>query len=222
MSNTPTPTIVAPIWPADWSQFVPDTLSALFIGVLVGVVLFRWQRSIETRAEERIALSSWKLARTSFAVAMSKAWNPTAGARILDEITKQTIGLRELGRSSDVAVWADAVPKNVELRTITTLLRDLDRLEVTAAELYSLITVTACFDKIRHEVSQQVVGTACTLAIGGYDPANIFSSHIEPFVPLAQEVIDDETVVDRVSEFRELHGRVRTNYTDLRALLRVD
>jgi hypothetical protein len=220
------PVAGAAIWPADWSQFIPDTLSALLtgavVGTIVGIILYRWQRDSEARSERRIALASWRVARATFALSLSASWNPQAGASSLPQVMDAVAPVRALGPKHDIPVWAEAAPDNVELQSMAQLLIDIERLQGTVTELHQSIAQSVSRQGVQGGFERIFMEVAAALAMGFDDSTQVLGLDVSQYVEVSRKAIDDAEVAPRVATFRVAYERVRKNYSTLRDSLLKD
>lgn len=98
------------IWPPDWSQFIPDTLSGFIVtgvvGGIVAVVLWRVQQRVAADAEARLAVGAWRHARSGLTDNL-----PVTPAREGKLATGRVVykTLATEGPISEVAGWIEAV-----------------------------------------------------------------------------------------------------------------
>lgn len=215
------PSSGAPIWPADWSQFIPDLLSGFIVsaivGVAVGIALWRWQAGAEQRQEKRGAESNWAVARSELGHALSEPFTRDVEAWIFNHAA-QTDDLVEAGGKLPIGQWADASPENRELVLMRLLMIDAPVLRRLAGELHSLIEdeVVARGHEHEHKRNAMEVARGATARLFKIPPHRPESA--KDTVAL-DDVMALPAVVDLAARYLDLTERVERNYAELRESL---
>jgi hypothetical protein len=134
--STPSPSPVyvpGPIWPPDWSQFIPDAIGAIVTGAIIGFVLWRIESGATASRDRREAESHWRVRRWIIAGALKNSQvsrRPRGHRELVD-------GWRALLGAFDpmIARWADASPQNTELAMARGLLINIPLLIDAIEEL---------------------------------------------------------------------------------------
>lgn len=226
-SPDPIPTHApGPIWPPDWSQFIPDAIGAIITGAIIGFVLWR----IETRAEAgraRIeAEARWKINRAGLGPLMRPELDSRTHGNV-DEYPRQwEVFLSAL--DSDVVVWANDAPKNAELQMARAMLVDLPLIERLVSE-------------VKNEVGGALVARGLALPANASKPANYtlvrllegddaaipyFGDIPNPDPTLAglyDEALNDVGIRRKATTLTAVNTRAAVNWVRLRqSLLRAD
>jgi hypothetical protein len=201
------------IWPADWSQFVPDAILTVATGVVVGVLLWLWQTNAERRTAVQAAESNWEIARPHF-MSVVDPLTPTVDDGYLVLAVARLDPLIEEGKRYPIGSWAKTAPKNRELATLREILIDAPNLQRLAAELS------------RHFEREIVrLGEAPAWSTDEYERAAMFVILELPLPPHLQgryaDVVNSRLVNDAhggrlLSEFRRLFRKVQLDIDDLR------
>jgi hypothetical protein len=210
----------AAIIPPDWSQFIPDTVSGLFVsavvGLIVGSLLWRWQRRAEQRAARLAAESGWSVARSligqylSTAVVREDDW-------WLGNYAGQTDDLVDAAHQFPIGQWADASPGNLELAAMRRLLIDAPTLRRLARELDDWLETEAIrrgyarrenANSIARMATPRILGTKPTFSLGAKWDANV------------ETLLADPTAERLVAEFSEVAQRVEADHAAMRQFLK--
>jgi hypothetical protein len=224
--STPPPSpsyIPGSIWPPDWSQFIPDAIGALGVGVAIGVFLWRFQRGSELRTAKRQAESHWKVQRAGLAGIMRADLPhtmPNAPVRLYTESWLPFLSALD----QQVAVWADDSLGNHELQLARSMLVDLPRLERQSKRLRLRLHA--------HAVTRSLVDYSLSDAAADYFFLRVLTSDEDfhwmeivmakehaSWSELFVEVAALDDVSNEIAEFKSLQRRVESNWTELRSLL---
>ena len=125
------------IWPANWSQFVPDLVSSAVIGFVVGFAIYRWQKRSESRQAELATLASWSVSRSRVTVAISE--DAPKRAPLDPKRDNPFLAVQTVLEVLPVAIWSASAPKNRELQLVNVIAIDLPFFEEAAAKLVSVV-----------------------------------------------------------------------------------
>jgi hypothetical protein len=209
-----------PIIPPDWSQFIPDTLSGLFVsavvGLVVGILLWRWQQRAEQRAARLAAESGWNVARAlvgqylSMDMIRDDDW-------WLGNYAGQTDDLVDAAHQFPIGQWADASPGNLELAAMRRLLIDAPTLRRLASELDNWLESEAVSrgytrrenaNSIARMATPRILGTTPTFSLGAKWETNV------------ETLLRDPTAERLVAEFLEVAQRVEADHAVMRQFLK--
>ncbi|GAA2041648.1 hypothetical protein GCM10009819_29590 [Agromyces tropicus] len=222
------------LWPADWSQFIPDLLSSAAIGAAVGLVIYLWEQRSQRKQAQALAIASWRVARSTVAVSMPDPApnDPPTDPRHNDRFEAIAAAIDGL----PVAVWADAAPSNAELSLARELAIELPIYAECGQRLVETVKIalvdaghTSFFSPDTDYLvdatlrSRTPAGAAINdmtgpfiRALGGgdqtskYDALNQTAREAAGYGPLQQAGMD----------FNAAYERIAGLYNDLRALLR--
>ena len=209
------------IVPPDWSQFIPDAILTLVTGAAVGWALWRLQSSAETRAEKRVALASWSVARSRVAWALPKPFeeNFDRGDSWLG-VWIQFESLEEVGATLAVGEWSNAVPDNTELQLTRDLLVDSPNLRRLAVELSDLLEQTMLSQGLVAATSTSLYVEQAWITLRGLDLSSYRRAYRwETRTDIVTHVLTDPGVAERTTAYMALENRVRANAITLSGLL---
>lgn len=220
-SPEPSPSYVpGPIWPPDWSQFIPDAIGAIATGALVGLVFWWLEVTAGNRRARREAESNWRARRGVVGLGMDSmlyTWFPQDPARQFPGQWSSFLAVVD----PRVVIWSEAAPKNRELALARSLVLDLPLLDRLLQDLESIVLV----DLIALDVLQ---GTLVTdqdvdffltrfISESAEDglPTNI-PAHLDPRLEENYEVVmDPEAIGTTATLFKSTLRRAESNWTEL-------
>lgn len=232
--STPPPSpiyVPGPIWPPDWSQFIPDSIGAIITGAIVGFVLWRVERVSASRRAERDAETQWESRRGALLIAMM---SPMDRPKPLSDPERYLVGWNSVRIALDPAipVWRRDSPKNVEIAlahgmllsitTLTSLWHDL-----RVAILLSVIAVEEepdTPDLSGDDRSRVVDYCLARFLVGSELEARTSFEDVERDIPVAvslyERVTNDEAVQSKTALMRAAQETYLSTYTEIRRLLR--
>jgi hypothetical protein len=126
-----------PIWPPDWSQFIPDAIGAIITGAIIGVVLWRIESRANSVRKRREAEARWRVARAPLRAHLGDHFLSYFGYEpTVDKFVAQWQSFLAVV-PPDLASWAEAAPANRELQMASSLVRDLPVLERLTRDMES-------------------------------------------------------------------------------------
>lgn len=238
MTYAPPPTVSPtgePIWPSDWSQFVPDLVSSAVIGLLVGLALYFWQKRSERRQAETLALASWAVVRSRVKVALAE--EARSGPPVIPGSYSPFAAFITAVDELPVSDWSHHARSNEELALTSRILtdlplfieagEDLDR-AVGAAVVglqpglvlspdfdYARRAVLNALDGKRGEAMNSVASALESALTGGGREKRLAELEI-----LAQRASRDDRVLRMRKLYEEAFVRVAAPYNELRGLVR--
>lgn len=223
---------MAPLWPADWSQFVPDLLSSAIIGVAIGVVFFLWQKRSEKRHAERLALASWSTVRSRIVVGVAADLpeQPSLNHQLKNpfaELAAATDGL-------PLAQWSNAAPTERALQLLTSIATELPLFADSRKRLLSsvdvaIMTIDAGFllstdkDYLRDATMRALSEDDDSVGFAGAFMAAAGVGSQEQYDRLdaiASEAAQDESSRSVYADHVSLYQKIRSQYMELRGLVR--
>lgn len=220
--STPPPSpsyIPGPIWPPDWSQFIPDALGAIITGAIIGFVLWRVETKAGSRREEREAEALWKARRGAVGLAMNaslETWHPNNPSR---NFPLQWAGFLSVV-DPRVVLWADAAPKNREIALASALAIDLPLLDRLLTDLESIATVDIpVVARLEGPMSSEAVDYVLNRFIGESSQDEFTTMREARLDPIYEEiylaVMDPEEIGSTIPLFKTTLRRAEQNWTEL-------
>lgn len=212
--------------PPDWSQFIPDTISSLatsaVVGLIVGLLLWRWQTGSERRVLRRIALADWKTKRPRVGNAVAPVVNRGISSDNLPLHVSFYNDVLKEGQSMPIGEWTDAAPDSEELRAFAGLVVDLPTLMRFATDLTQMIDRALLRDGLVMEGHQTPFARwtfAAVLEVP--DPGRAVGDTHDQYGQIGATVLAFPDVAAKVDEFRSLLAKVEGNYTKLQSALSI-
>lgn len=178
------------IWPPDFSQFIPDAIITLLTGLAIGFWLWRVQVGAEARGDKREAEALWRLARTEF---VGLVGGDLTG--FYTDIQRQFERFRAVAsRYPLLGSWAEASPKNMELRAVASILTALPLVQKTGVtfELALEIRVASVVSDV--EVRRRLHLTSMWAATGRTTSSNEYENMAEDHGDWIDEVLSDDAI----------------------------
>ena len=136
MTPTPLPSDVPPI-PADWSQFFPDLIISVLVGIGLALFVLGMEGRIATRREKQEAELNWSLVRPRVSAAMGQYYSElhvVMGGGLASLI--YYVGpFMKLAKKYPFAAWSEASPKNEEMKLAAEAANALFELDGVIASL---------------------------------------------------------------------------------------
>jgi hypothetical protein len=234
--STPPPSpiyVPGPIWPPDWSQFIPDAIGAIVTGAIIGFVLWQVEAGAGARRDRSDAETRWALARANVAAVMK----PTLSIRFWSKPRKNWVAQWKPfldALDPQVAVWARSAPKNLELQIARDLMIDLpaaaraikDIDDAARPHAYRQEQIVpgpggsprrrAFPAETRQEIAEWVVGRV----LGNPDPRPsvlVPEAMIEAYERAYALLLAEPGMVETIARFHERQSRIETKWGLLRA-----
>gem|GEM_PF-6681165 len=224
----------APLWPADWSQFVPDLVSSVVLGGLIAVLLAIWERRANKRQAGAIALASWAVARSRVVVAVSNL------APTVEGVTRSGSPGHSFGdvaaaiEGLPLATWHSAAVAKAEIGWANALATDLPLLDgaqrrlLAAIDRALLLGNTALLTYPEEEKApyrratlrrlapdedgREMLERALTVTLGTRT-----EKWFDRLTLIATDAARDSDVKSTYAEWATIYCRVHDSYTRLRA-----
>ncbi|MFK3672438.1 hypothetical protein ACI2IX_19905 [Leifsonia aquatica] len=224
----------APLWPADWSQLVPDLLSSVILGGLIAVLLAIWERRANKRQAGAIALASWAVARSRVVVAVSNPAPTIEGVTRSGSLGHSFADVAAAIEGLPLATWHSAAIANAEISWANALATDLPLLDGAQRRLLAMIDAslllgnTAFLMYPEEEKEPYRRATLRRLAPEEDDPemleralAGALNMRTEKWFDrlalIATDAARDADVKSAYKEWATIYGRVHDTYSRLRA-----
>lgn len=123
------------IWPADWSQFLPDLVNTAVVGALVGLGLWLVQSQAAKRERREFAERTWAHARPRIigeARPLKRTMHLDFWKGDADRVIAAAVGV-------DVVALGDALPDNAEVSALALIQREYPHLDRLTSALESAI-----------------------------------------------------------------------------------
>lgn len=208
---------VGTLVPPNWGEFIPDLISGLAVGILVGVgvgiALYRWQRGREARDRRRNAQLQWRRAAPRLARVMRYEYKRSDIALDLPAFASPFETVITEAIDMDLVQWAIDYPDRPDLQVASRLVENSTTFVRLAAELQDQIVnrKRALFASDNNEPWQVAIALLLGLKL---------DRGLQPFETKGNELLNDEDVAKYARPFVGWLDQCENDYNDLWRSLR--
>lgn len=231
MDPTPSPAPGFPPLPADWSQFLPDTLVAVITGVAVAGALWVWDRGFAGRAARHAAERAWQAIRHQVAdryefAERYRSERDLAPGALLRSLERYH-PVVDLLTKHPIVEWQSAHPRREELRLALTLVTELPLVTMTARRLRDRIWTNYAYDIYTLGPDRELLDTATAyseirIADGGYHGMPPRRKSLKWLEKRHSTIVREVEAAELLDRFRNLRLQLDHTYDKLEELLRGD